>query len=250
MAYRTRKYQKRYVKKNKRRTNKDPQYPVKKYQKHAPTWPSKESTYKIAMYQNPVFLGGSKLVKNQLYYAFAGVLTGGLGSFPKKVFRANSVYDPEAATGPFQHSAIGFDQMMTYFEHFCVIRSKITVNFFQAENAPGKVVLYLSPDDVNTGTPANLMENGSIRASQIDVNKVKTLTLDCDVKKYFGRKSYRDMLDDATLCGNIVTDPEEGVYFVIGAFDSFAGTTDITMSYDILISYDVIYFEPKKVPES
>lgn len=228
----------------------DPQYNRTKYAKVAPTYPSKNSAYKIATFQNPVMLGGSKLVHNQLFYDYSGILTGGLGSYPKKVYRANSVYDPNASVGVGQHNAIGFSQMMQYFEHFCVIRSKCTVTFYQGENAPARITLYLGPDDGLSGTPINMMENGQIKSATIDVNKTKVLTLDCDVKKYFGRKSYRDMLDDDQLCGDIVNAPNEQVYFIIGAYDAFAGESDITVSFDIMISYDVIYYEPKKVPQS
>lgn len=245
-TYRRRNYRKRNTMMT-RKEKEDKQYPVSKYRRYAPTYPSKNSTFKIAQFQNPIFLGGSKLIHNQLYYGYAGVLSGGLGSVPTRVYRANSVFDPDQTGVGSQ--PIGFDEMMLFFEHFLVIRSKITVNFFQAENAPAKVFIYLSPDSTVVGIK-NLIENGQVKVQNIDLNKVRTITLDCDVKKYFGRKSYRDMLDDKTLSGDVATDPAEQVHFMVGAYDAFGGTTDITVGYDVLISYDVIYHEARKVPVS
>lgn len=236
-------YTKRYRKTNNRRR---PQSVVS-----APTKRNRYSAMQIARYRKPIFQSSSKLVKDQLYYDQLISLAGTIGNIATIHFWANNVYDPYAATGG--HQAIGFDQMMLLFEHFCVIRSKITVTFISATSNPIRVGIYINPDTTSVVNINTLLENGLISSKVIERATVGgstvTCTLDLDVKKYFGKKTYRDLLDDEKLTGDGANSPIEGVYYSIFAFDPFTNQA-FDVRADVIISYDTIYFEPRKLAAS
>jgi len=193
-----------------------------------------------------------KYVKGQLYYEQGLVRTASLGSMNVYNFSANGIFDPNrTGTG---HQPIGFDQMMLMYEQFCVIRSHIKVTFL-ASDEPARVAILLSPD---TNAPPSItaaMENGLITTTSIlgsgtdaGSNRMKTLQLSCDIPKYFG-KSYQSILADPLQSGNIAADPSEQVYFQIAVWDPFSDQST-TVGFDVTISYDVMYWEPKKLASS
>jgi len=198
----------------------------------------------------PVFTKASQLIKNMAYYD--GQISGNsISSAPQYFFKANGIYDPND-TG-FGHSAIGHDQMMAFYEHWCVIRSNISVTFTNMNTTtPVRVGITLTPDKSSIET-RKLIENGYVKtvvlSPQGSSGCTKTVSLPCDVKNYFGRGSYKEMLNDERMVGSLSTDPFELVHyglFVLPAFND----TDATVRMDAIVQYDTIYFEPKKLPIS
>jgi len=198
----------------------------------------------------PVFSKASQLIKNMMYYE--GQLTAiSLSSAPQYLFKANSVRDPYDTGGG--HSAIGHDQMMAFYEHFCVIRSDVSVTFSNMSTTiPVRVGIVLTPDTTAIET-RKLIENGYVKtavlAPQGSSGSSKTLSLSCDVKNYFGRKTYRDMLNDENLRGDIGNDPFERVHYGLFVIPAFSDE-NATVRMDVIVAYDTIYYEPKKLPIS
>lgn len=198
----------------------------------------------------PVFTKSSQLIKNMAYYEpQVGALS--LAGAPQFFIKANDMYDPTDNSGG--HQPIGHDQMMAFYEHFCVIRSNIAVTFSNpSPDASFRIGIILSPD---TGALnySQLIENGYCKTATLaprgSAGCVKTLYLDCDVKNYFGKESYKDMLSDERLVGDIGNSPTERVHygiFVIPAFSS----DNVNVLTDIVLNCDTIYYEPKKIPVS
>ena len=79
---------------------------------------------------------------------------------------------------------------------------------------------------------------------------IKTLTLDCDVKKYYGKGKYKDLMDDPELCGDANNYPTEMVYYGIFVWDPYGTQSTNTVDIDVMLSYDTIYFEPRKLTQS
>jgi len=218
----------------------------------APTKTYGRSAQSTAITQIPLYTTPTKLVKNQLYYESKRILSGTFSAIPQEFWVANGLYDPRhAALG---HQPIGFDQMMIFYEHYAVIRSKLTITFTNYGTDPVKVGVYLSPDTVPLLSDSSIIENGLVKTRTIDDalgnNRTVTMSLQCDVKNYFGKSKYSDILDDEKLTGDIAALPTEGVYFTVFAFNNVNGTNDVNVGYDITISYDSIYFEPRKIPIS
>lgn len=250
-------YNKRYAKANNKMiksvvTNKLTAYKTK-YVK-APTYNSNRMTaQQIQQYVPPVFASPSKYIKNMIYSESGNILSGTSSSIPQRLFRGNSVHDP-SATG-IGHQAIGHDQMMLFYEHFCVFRSKISVTFHNASAAPVKCGIYIAPDTTLLTTNYNIIENGYVKTIYVDGltnggSTTKTVNFSIDVKKYFGKSKYKDLMDDEKLTGDLNFDPVEQVYYNIFAYSPFGATEDIAVGIDVTLTYDTIYFEPKKIASS
>lgn len=203
----------------------------------------------VAQNKTPLWGKPSQYIKNQLYYENGRFLTGSLGSIPFINYYANGIYDPYAPTGG--HQVIGFDQIMLMYEHYCVIRSKLSVTFYNHGDEPVRAGIYINPDTSAPTSTSKLMENGLVKTVTLDPkgtdDSTKTLSYNCDVKTYFGKKTYRDLMDDEKLTGDNASNPLEGVYYTTFAFNAFGGIEDTNVSFDVMISYDTIYFEPKKL---
>jgi len=195
-----------------------------------------------------------KYVKGQLYYEPYVTRSASLGALAVYNIAANGLYDPNrTATG---HQPIGFDQMMLMYEQFCVVRAHIKVTAINIGSDATRVAIILSPD---TGAPPSItaaMENGLLTSTIINgsgdssgQNRMKTLQLTCDVPKYFGR-SYQAVLADPLLSGTVSADPAEQVYFQICIWDPFSTSVSAEVAMDITVSYDTMYWEPRKLASS
>lgn len=223
----------------------------KKIENSAPTKKnSTGSAYRDAIYQTPL-LPSSKLINNQLYYDTGRILSGGIGALPQRLYSANGLWDPYVPTGG--HQPIGFDQMMLMYEHYTGIRAKLTVNFHNASPSPMRVGVLLAPDTTPLPDIFTLMENGLVKTIVLDTATNRStgqITLECDIAKYFGKRNYKDCMDDLTLRGDIANNPTEQAYFCIFGYEPFGTGDDISVGFDVMISFDSIYSEPKKLPYS
>lgn len=232
-------------------TKKKPIYKKSLFKKNtSATHSTGKTALQEAVSKTPLF-PISKLIRNQLYYTEKIINTGTASSIIQKFFSGNGLWDPDF-TGV-GHQPMGFDQMMLMYEHYSCIRSKITINFVNASASPVRVGIMLSPDTVALSNLQKIMENGLVKTLVLDSNTNKStgqLTLNCDISKYFGRKSKRDIIDDVELKGSSAANPLEQVYYTVFAFSPFGSTEDITVGMDVMISYDAVYTEPRKLDPS
>lgn len=223
---------------------------ARQYKTQAPTISAGPSVSMTQLMTTPLF-PARKYIKGQLYYETGKTLTSTVGSTAAYVFSANGLFDPNiTGTG---HQPIGFDQMMLMYEQYTVIRSHIKVTYL-ATDEPIRVAITLGPDVTPPSSSTIAMENGLIKSTIVagtggdsGTNRLKTLTLSCDVPKYFG-KQYQAVLGDTQLQGDIANNPLEQVYFQVLAWDPYGSSA--TVAFDAVISYDVMYWEPKKLASS
>jgi hypothetical protein len=180
-------------------------------------------------------------------------LTSTAGVVSRYFYSANAAYDPNiTGTG---HSAMGFDQLMLLYEQYTVVSSKMSATFINASTGfYTRCCLSLTPDTTSISDKDEILENGLLKTvilNPINVNgSVKTLTLSCDITKYFGRtRSVRELLDDNSLFGTVSANPTEQVYFCLNIWDPNAANTT-TLYCDLMIEYDTIFWEPRKLATS
>jgi hypothetical protein len=187
------------------------------------------------------------------YYEYLTSITiPNTGSAIHHFFSANGAYDPNVTgTG---HQCIGFDQMMLSFEQYTVIRSKATLNYVPPGTGSSfRLSLSLSPDAVSLSDPLQLMENGLIKTSASTLTAsatglaAKALSHSCDVQSYFGRASAQDMLDDPNLYGTATSNPTEQVYYDVAGWLPYGLGGATTVSFEMFIEYDIIFWEPRKL---
>lgn len=191
--------------------------------------------------------------KGQLYYDNNLTITAPVtGAVVGYVFSANGAYDPDTTgTG---HQPMGFDQMMSMYNQFTVIQSSITVSFAPLATLLTRVALVLLPSTSVPTDPKQLIENGLAKTSFYDVlgtstlSRIPSISLSCDVKRYFGRRSQSELKDDNSLFGTAAANPVEQVYFAFCAWQTHPnGSNTTVVDFDILLEYDIMYWEPKKL---
>lgn len=191
------------------------------------------------------------------YQLFRTTTAGAIGTY---FFVANGVFDPDfTGTG---HQPMGFDTLMLYYEQYTVVRSKISVTAINNGANAIRFAVSLTPD---TTAPVigNLVENGEIKMTVLDApayntgagngggkyGRTDTINLSCDCAKYFGRLGNdRQILNDPTCAGTAAANPTEGVYFAISVWGGFF-TDNIAMNFDVVIEYDVVFWEPRKLAQ-
>lgn len=226
--------------------------PSRRQNRSAPTHQGR-TPGQVALYHVPLFPAVARQ-HGQLYYDRSMPLTtGATGNVTYLVFSANGMYDPDIiGTG---HQPMGFDQMMSLYNHYTVVRSSITFTFVIDSPAglPIRAAVGIFPSSAPSSNPLVFMENGLLVShaypGAVSANQAAapSLTLNCDVARTFGRKSEKDVIYTTELSGDASNNPAEQTYFIFGAWQIYIdGATSTTLKVDVLMSYDAVYWEPKK----
>lgn len=191
-------------------------------------------------------------VRNLKYYDFGKGGAGSAGLPVSRVYSCNGAYDPDyTGTG---HQPMGFDQMMLFYTQYTVLSSTISVGAVGDDAV--RVGIYLSPDFTGINDQIALVENGLIKSSLVDGNagnggtgnRIAHITSHCDIRKYFGRVG--DITNDSTLKGGAASNPTEQAYYFIVAWNPFDVTAVTDYRFDVLISFDIVFWEPRKLSPS
>lgn len=167
------------------------------------------------------------------------------------VFTANGMYDPNiTGTG---HQPMGFDQLMQLYEHYTVTNAKITVSFVNTTSGEsGYVGIAIFPDATVETSPSKLVENGMIKRAYLakasgDSKSQQTLTMSTRIARVNGRPE--SIVGDDLFRGDVSTNPTEQSYFHVFIYNIDTVNT-ITARADVLIEYDAVFTEPKKLSQS
>lgn len=203
----------------------------------------------VALNRTPLLPAFVKVPKMLYYEPILSQTIANTNAVTSYFFTANGLYDPNI-TGS-GHQPMGFDQMMLLYEQYCVTHSSIEVRFYPS--TPSDFGISLSPDAVTLTSSSGLVENGLITYSSCaDFTsgvgiKFPSLTLDCDVKGYFGQRTDREMINKTEQTGTASANPSEQVYFAISSWYGISGNASSgTLKFECLLSYDAIFFEPRK----
>lgn len=168
-------------------------------------------------------------------------LSSGSGNY---MFSCNSLYDPN-------HTGIGaqplyFDQLMTLYNHYVVVSSRITLNVADTSNRNVLVALYVD-DDTSIESVAGV-------AAQRPGSKYKfknfgaiggdTLTTGWNARYTFGG----DPLAKAELRGTHSASPSEQSYFTIVAKDQTLSSDPL--QFFVKLEYKAVFSELKTVANS
>jgi len=228
--------------------------PVRRYKKRSDPAPTinRGSTVGRTLLTKPPLFPVRSWQKGQLYYEPYFTLAPAIGSYAYKQISCNGLYDPNiSGTG---HQPIGFDQIMSLYEQYTTTRAHIKVTCINSGADACRVALFLSPD---TSVPSitGIMENGLCKSQVIfggsdgGEHKMCTLEMTCDIPRYFGRQ-WKEIIADPQMYGTIAANPGEQVYFTIAAWDPYSTSGDCQVAYDVTVTYDSLYWEPKKINSS
>jgi len=194
----------------------------------------------VSNYQN---LFPARTIK-YLRYSTNFQLVSTAGAVASYVFGANALYDPDiTGTG---HQPMGFDQMMQFFSHYTVIRSKLILVAANATSTPMQVCLRYDAAGTPLTVIERILENGGNVNTHLDIsgstNAQKEISLICDIAKLQGVNPLA-LTADNTLRGDVASNPAELTYFHVQLF-SASGFTG-TVNFDILIEYTAYFTEPR-----
>jgi hypothetical protein len=171
------------------------------------------------------------------------------GAVVTYVIRANDLFDPDfTGTG---HQPMGFDQMMLFYNHFCVVKARLICIF---KSTSGNVSTALIRQDA-ASTPLTVInrifEFGGCVSAQLETEGTfgasKRLELSVDIAKLQG-VNRNTMLADPSLRGDAATSPTEVTYFHIQLFDSGGATSGAYVEF--FLEQVAVFMEPRDNIES
>lgn len=180
-----------------------------------------------------------------LRYASGHVgLTATNGVVASYVFRLNDCYDPDVTgTG---HQPLGFDQMMEFYNHFCVIRSRAIARFSTSSGTQGVCSLRVDAGSTVITDIERIMEfGGNITASLESIGSFgasKVLEIKADIAKLQGISPSALTADDS-LRGSAAASPTEQTYLHVQLWNS-AGNTIVSNAY-VILELEVVFMEPR-----
>lgn len=172
-------------------------------------------------------------------------------AFTEARYSANNLNDPQVALGG--HQPLSYDQWAVYYNSYAVIGSRIRVQGITVSSgtAPAVIGVMLHDSSVTTSPDyQGLVEQGKSKYRFIQVaingNVPRSMTCSYSMKKWFGITNVKDNLGlyGATF-GNA---PATDAHFVV-----WAGCTNAigqTVTFQFVIDYLVLLFEPKELPGS
>lgn len=169
------------------------------------------------------------------------------------VMSANGLYDPDVSG--LGHQPIGFDQWMTFYDHYTVLGCKATATFLPtsgtASTAPQWVGLALTSGlTLATIDPLTMLEQKYTRKKLLTGSNAKgfaTVSMNCSIKKYLGK---RNVIDDPDLKGDASANPAEGVFLHILAAPYNPAINPDACYVSVELEYVALLTEPKQLTQS
>lgn len=160
------------------------------------------------------------------------------------VLSANGLFDPNI-TG-IGHQPVGFDQLMTIYGDYCVVKATIKASFVNADSTtPAIVCLSIQSTSGTTSQIGQYIENQDCVWRQLGLSSASSvgqLALTCDMRK----QANQDVYQESSYSGDATANPAIQKYFHIAVcaadFTSNLGAVYVNVQID----YDV-YFRDQKL---
>jgi len=183
-----------------------------------------------------------------LRYSTNFTLTATSGVPATYVIRANDCFDPDfTGTG---HQPMGFDQMMVFYNHFCVTDARLIATF-RATGAACYACVRQDATSTALTVIDRIVEVGGNAMTSLETKSTsgdaKTIELSLDIARLQGI-SKAAITADPTLRGDAATSPTEVTYFHVQLWDA-SGVTS-TAEVSIILEQRVIFMEPRDQTES
>jgi len=140
---------------------------------------------------------------------------------------------------------MGFDQMMIFYNHYTVMRSRISV-IFKTTSAVGPVVcIAVSGNATPLTSIEQIEENGRCVLAWLNpvgiADSHARLTAVADPAKYQGLVFVKD---DPDMRGDAASNPTEQMYFLCYVWNPIDSTV-VSCGISARIEYDVWFHEPR-----
>lgn len=196
----------------------------------------------------------NKFATKLRYVGQTTINPGVAGSAAVHVINAIGCYDPDI-TGV-GHQPRGFDELMSMYDHYTVIGSKITVSFTQAY-ASSYNPMYIGialKDDVTTYTdPNDYLEGRNLVSAVLPAHYVnnpatmRTLSKSFSLRKFL---SVTKAMSSNQYRGTSSSNPNDGAYFHIFGAPVNSGADEPAININFRIDFLVVFTEPRQPAQS
>jgi len=188
-------------------------------------------------------------IKRRLRYSTNALLVATSGAVASYVFRANDLFDPDfTGTG---HQPMGFDQLMVWYNHFCVVEARIIAIFRNTAAVTGTCCVRVDGASAPITVIDRIIEIGGCAIDDLGVtgssSDMKELRLNANIPKLQG-VHISAITSDPALRGDAATSPTEVTYFHVQLWNSVAVT--ISAQVDIILEQYSYFMEPRDMTES
>lgn len=200
----------------------------------------------------PTLLGNYQITKLRYAIEFNQTISSTSGSVGYRIFNANSMFDPRTASGG--HQPRGFDQLMSMFDHYCVLSSKIVVRCMGNTTVSAMkqtcMSLVLNDTSVPISSHSDIAESRRVKIAYLSPQRDQcSLSMNYSTSNFFNRGSkLSDLLADKELSGSATANPAEMAHYHINC-QCVAGQ-DQTVEFAGYIDFVVCFHEPKLCPIS
>ncbi len=168
----------------------------------------------------------------------------GAGAVNTRLFRCNSIYDPNQATAPGQQHPLGYKEYEQFYQKYVVIGSKITVTFKSLNgdditnslnNHATCVVTTIASPAGAISDPQELLCNNRSSYQQIMTQQpMKKITKKFNPKRFFG---INKILDNSTYGANFGDNPSQEAFWQVSVYNPTQPAIDSTIFLNVSIKY-------------
>lgn len=176
-------------------------------------------------------------------------LTSTTGVVATYVLRANDCFDPDfTGTG---HQPMGFDQMMVFYNHFCVVSARLIATFKSATGTAGTASIRVDAASTPITVIDQIIEFGGLVQTELEsiggfgANKVLQMAISIPRMQGVSKSA---LTADPTLRGDAATSPTEITYFHLQLWNAAAVTCTANVSF--IMEQVVVFMEPRDATES
>lgn len=177
---------------------------------------------------------------------------GALGAPDSYVFSLNGLYDPNITSGG--HQPLGFDQLMTMYNHYTVIGARARITFANQDTiryALGIVQVKDTPTTISTYSELqNVVENGMSKYCTLgptDNSSGKCdMTINWSAKQFFGKS----VVTEHDFRGTASANPTEQAYLHCIIAPTQPTVDNQETRCTVLLEYITIFHEPKQLVSS
>lgn len=164
------------------------------------------------------------------------------------------LYDPD--TSGIGHQPLGFDEIMTMYEHYAVQSSNITLLVQGSTDDPLQCNEIIGVQQTNQNGGGSTQYNTWMEQPNVTWKPIGCMTGNHGsvmVKNKFNTKTFfdvKDINDQGDLKGTDSSNPNETAFWVVSAQHQNPADDGAQLYVTFVITYDVIFSEPKTLAQS
>jgi hypothetical protein len=184
-----------------------------------------------------------------LKYSTEFSLNPSAGGVARQVFVANGLYDPDySGVG---HQPYSFDQIMALYNHYTVLKARITVRQVAAGGdvyGAFGVTLSGSADDLSGLSLDTILEHPGTKswAEIVRYTQPAPQEVSFDAQQFFGATN---VVGKDPYVGTAAANPSEQAFFTVW-IGAHAGTDPSAVTFQATLEFEAVFSEPRTLSSS